>query len=298
MFTTPTFRTVAATGALALVATSGAMLASPAIAATSDTLNYTCTFGALGDKAATATHSVPDTVVYGGVVPVSTTVTVPADVTGFLYGAGARQVDGSATTYASVVGGALKLPVAQVIGKTAVPATGTMDVVAVGNVDTAPYAGAVKAGDVIDVALDDRADAADIEANLFWYAENSDAGQGPIAVPCELTDGQALAVGNVTIVKAGTKTTAKLAYKKKAKKMVAKAVVDAPQSGVDAAGDVKFTLKRNGKTVASKKVALETERAKAVFTKIKKKGKYKVIAKFLGSENFKTSKDGSPVKKV
>lgn len=297
MFTTPTFRTVAAGSALALAAAGGAMLASPATAATSETLNYTCTFGALGDKAATATHTVPDTVVYGGMVPVSTTVTVPADVAGFLYGAGAREVDGTATTYSAVAGGLVKIPVPQTIAKTPVPAAGTMDVVAVGNVDTAPFAGAVNAGDVVDVALDDRADAADIEASLSWYAENSTDPQGPISVPCELGDGQNLAVGMVTIVQAGTETNAKLTYKKAKKMLVGKANVDAPESGADLAGKVKFILKKNGKAF---KTATKDVNAKGIATvkwaKIKK-GNYKLVTKYLGTENFTKSSD-SATKKV
>ena len=55
---------------------------------------------------------------------------------------------------------------------------------------------------------------------------------------------------------------------------------------------------------AKKKIVIQvSKKEKKGYKKFKtiktnKKGKYKVIAKFLGSENFKTSKDGSPVKKV
>ena len=299
MLTTPTFRTIAAGGALAVAATSGVMLASPANAAESATLNYICNSPNLGDFPVTAKHAIPDTLVYGGKVAVTTTMTLTAETVGGLNFFGFNEVKGGTANnngVASVPVGSLPVQFQQNVGQKDVPAAGPMDLVAIGDVDTAPYAGATPAGTSVGLAMSD-IDGADIAAVLTLGKADGWSGDAP--VDCELADGQDLTVGDVTVVKAGTETTAKLAYKKKAKKMIGKAAVDAPESGVDAAGQVKFTLKRNGKKVGSKSAELNAnERAKAVFKNIKKKGKYKVVAKYVGGDNFMGSKDGSPVKKV
>src|SRR3954465_11804841 len=71
-----TIRKVAAGSALALAAAGGAFVTSPAGAGPSPPLDYTCAT-ALGDKTFSVTHTVPDTVQYGGTVSVVSNVTVP-----------------------------------------------------------------------------------------------------------------------------------------------------------------------------------------------------------------------------
>lgn len=297
MFTTPKMRTLAAGSALALAAAGSAMLASPATAAESGLLNYTCNFPVLGDRTVTGKHVIDDSVVYGGTVGVSSDITIPEDVRAGLHDLLlAREVAGSITNQAKAAN-LLDIAVEQVIPKTAVPSSGTMTLTARGGVDTTPYVAAAPAGASINIGLNDRADAPEIEAELFTYtAEGTEA--GPLPVPCELIDGQNLAIGDVAVVQAKTKTAAKLAYKKKAKKMVAKVTLDARQSGATVDGTVKFTLKRGKKTVGNKTVELKAnEKAKAVFKKVKKSGKYKVVAKYVGTDNFVKSK-GNAKKKI
>ena len=284
----PKFRTVAAGSALALAATSGAMLASPAVAATSDTLSYTCPV--LGNpQTLTGTHTVAETVPYGGVVDVTTAVTIPQGLSSFLYNGGFRQVDGTVVNQATATVGPVTVPVESpgTVAKTDINSDAATTIIATGGPSLAPYAAATPAGTVIAVSMLDRAEDSDMDALLYTYNEAGEQ-SGPVPLACELDDEQNLAVGDVTVVKADTETTAKLA--KKRKKMIAKAVVDAPESGVDTAGQVKFVLKRDGKKVGAQKAELNNERAKAVF-KGAKKGKYKLIAKYLGGDNFNGSKD-------
>jgi hypothetical protein len=227
-------------------------------------------------------------------VPVTTTITIPDSLRATLYNnLGAREIDGTDTTYSSLAGGLLKIGVPQVIPTTAVPASGDMNVVAAGEFDTAPYSGAVGAGDAIDVNVDDRAGdgeaGADLIADLTTYNAAGEPA-GPFHVPCELGDGQVLAIGVVQIIQAPTETTAKIAYK--AGKVVNKAVVDAPDSGVAPTGDVKFILKRNGNKVGSKTVAL-TDAVAVYKVAAPKKGNYKLVTQYLGDEaaNFTPSQD-------
>ncbi len=301
MITTPTFRTVAATSALALAAAGSALLASPAVAAESQALTYTCEVPLLGAKEFTATYKMADTVPYGGTVSVDTTVVVPADVSETLYSIGTRRVEGEATAY-GLAAGLVEIGVPGTVPSTAVPQSGPLTVVAQGGVALNPNF-LVPAGSVIDVDAADRqgdGDAAvDLRAVLRSYGEDG-AQRGEFNIPCELNDGQTVDIGAFTVVKADTKTKAALKAKK-GKSIVAKATVT-PETNVVASGVVKLVVKRNGKKVGAEKVTLNDKgKASAKFAKAKK-GKYTLVAKYLGNKaenqnNFNGSK-GKATKKV
>ena len=283
------FRKVAAGSALALAATGATLIASPATAATSDELTYTCQV--LGNpQTFTGVHTLAETVQYGGTAAVTTAVTIPASLSGFLYGAGYREVDGSIINYALAMVGTVTVPVESpgVVPRTDIQAEGPTTFIANGGPSLAPYAPATPAGTVIAVSLQDR-EASDMDASLYTYnAEGEQA--GPVAIPCELADGQDLTIGNITVVQAVTETVAKLSYAAKAGKVVSKAVVDAPESDVAPVGDVKFVLKRNGNKIDGGTVALKNGRA-VMKTAAPKKGNYKLVTKYLGDSNFVASQD-------
>lgn len=286
--TRSTVRAAAAGSALALAAT-GALFMSPAQAATleSASLNYDCNSPTLGNLAVTAKHSAPDTVVYGGKIPVTTTMTLSPEVVGGLNYFGIKSLDGDAVNHA-IAAAVLPIEFTQTVQKTDVPATGSMDLVALGDVDTAPYSGAVHAGDVVPIAMND-IDGADIVAHLYtWNADGRSA--SPQTVNCELGDGQNYSVGNVTITQAATETVAKISYAKRAGKVVSKALVDAPESGVVPVGDVRLILKRNGEKINSDTVALKDGVA-TLKTAAPNKGNYKLVARYLGNTDFVASSD-------
>lgn len=287
-------RRLLAGGTLAAFAAGSALVSAPAGAATSGVLSYTC--DVLGNpQSFTASYDVPNlTVEYGGDVEVNTTVTVPAGLVDFIRATGAKKVDGDVTAYAA--GSILTLPVTQIIAPPAeVPETGPMTVVAKGGLSLAPYAQFTPAGTVAPITVQDRkaedgTEASDLDASLYTY-DAADNKSGPVAVSCELDDGQDVSVGELTVTQAQTTVKAKIKYAKKAKKVTAKATVKAPNSNVRPDGKVKLTIKKGKKTVFAKKVELSNIGKVSKTLKKAKKGSYKVVAKYLGTGNFTGSKD-------
>lgn len=109
----------------------------------------------------------------------------------------------------------------------------------------------------------------------------------------DATDPSTSAPATVKVRKAATKINSKAKYKKRKRKVVAKARVRAA-NGANPRGKVKFVIKRGKKTVAKKKDKLNRrDIAKVVLEKrkIRRPGKYRVIVKYLGSNNLKRSKD-------
>ena len=288
MSRTPAFRKLAAgSAALALAAAGSAALASPAVAATSQTLNYTCVSPSLGEFPVTAVHEFGETAVYGGELPVTTTLTLSAQTVGGLNFFGIKAIDGTAVGTAAMDGATITAD--ETIPKTAVPASGTMDLVAEGVANTGAAGGTATAGETVPLALVDTANA-EIVAQLYtWDAEDQ---RSPAATQasCELADGQDLTIGMVSVTQAASATVAKLAYKAKTGKVVSTAVVDSPDSEAAPVGDVKLVLKRNGTKVDSATVALKDGMAKMA-TEAKKSGNYKLVAKYLGNTNFAASED-------
>ena len=94
----------------------------------------------------------------------------------------------------------------------------------------------------------------------------------------------------VSVVRDQTTTTATAVYRDARNRMVGKAVVDAVH-GTEVTGNVKFILKRNGTKIREAVVELnQFDKAKRVFKHISKPGKYKLVAKYLGSNTLKRSK--------
>jgi len=104
-------------------------------------------------------------------------------------------------------------------------------------------------------------------------------------------------VGTVTVVKANTKTVGSLVYKAKKDKLIGKATVTAPQSGAALIGNVKMLLKRNGEVFSSQTKTLNDSGVASVKWSKPKNGKYKLVAKYLGTPNFNTS-GGTAKRKV
>ncbi|WP_107704641.1 Ig-like domain repeat protein [Nocardioides allogilvus] len=124
-----------------------------------------------------------------------------------------------------------------------------------------------------------------------------DASRTPYAVTASFvpTDATAFSTSasapvNVTVVKSPTATTLAARHNKLKRKIVATSATTSAHGQVPT-GKVKFVLKRNGRRTAATVVPLtSTAAAKAVFRKVSSKGRYKVVAKYLGSVNFLRSK--------
>ncbi len=95
---------------------------------------------------------------------------------------------------------------------------------------------------------------------------------------------------NVTVTKDATSSTPTLRHNLKRNKVVAKVIVTSAHGQVPT-GKARFVLRRNGIKIGSSVVGLDAAGgAKAKFADVPDKGIYKVIAKYLGSANFASSK--------
>ncbi len=298
--TNPVLRRAAATTTALALATGGALFMSPAHAATSAELTYTC--DVLGNpQTFTGKHTLAETVPYGGVAHVTTNVTIPGSLSAFLYGAGYRKVDGTVVNQANATVGGMTVPVESpaVIAKTAIEQSGPTTFTAEGGPSLKDYVAATPVGTTVDVSLLDRKngenEASDMDASLYTY-DSGGTQAGPVPVACELNDGQDLTVGTVTVVQADTKTAAKLIYKAKRHLLTSKGVVRAPDSGAPLEGKAKLTLKRNGTKIASATKNVSAKGIASMKLKHAKKGKYKLIVKYLGTDNFGTSSSNATKK--
>lgn len=137
-------------------------------------------------------------------------------------------------------------------------------------------------GDVIEIL----AGAQDVNMTLFDL-EGDPAG-APFAIPCTPTSGQDPTIGNVEVVKADSRTKVAPSYNAKQDKAAGKATVLAA-NGIPATGKVKFVLKKGAREVASATTMLRGGRAAVVFTKVRKAGRYTLVASYLGSTRVKPS---------
>ena len=220
MSRTPAFRKIAAgSAALALAAAGAAMLASPAAAATSQTLNYTCNSPSLGNFTVTAVHEFGETAVYGGELPVTTTMTLTAETVGGLNFFGIKAVDGTAvgTALMDGAGSPPTRPSTRPLSRHRVRWTWWRRA----SPHTGSAGGTANAGETVPLALVDSA-ASEIVAQLYTWDASDTRSPSATEASCELVDGQDLAVGTVSVTQAATETTAKLAYKNKAGKVVSK----------------------------------------------------------------------------
>jgi hypothetical protein len=109
-------------------------------------------------------------------------------------------------------------------------------------------------------------------------------------IPCEPAAGQKTTVDTIKVAKASSKTKAHLGYQARTDKATGKATIKGT-NGVQATGKVTFTLKRGAKKVGTKTVTLKRGKANAIFKKVRKHGKYKLTAHYLGSAKVKASSD-------
>lgn len=285
---------VAVLGTSALVASMAAVV--PASAATTGQLSYTCD-APLGPYTfkVSADTSLPATAPPGAALSGTATYTVviPDSLRNTMYGlAGARFVEGTAAIKATSFGTPATLD--GTLPKTPIPASGELTVVATSALAmTAPAtAGAyqVVAGDFTTKIK-------------LTKADGSPATVPEADVSCTLNPGQNAVVDTLTVdpaapvptppqtpaAKVDSTTTAKAAYVAKAKKAVVKVKVVAAD-GTPGTGKVKVTMKLGTKTRAVQAVLSASGSAKAVFTKVTKKGRYVFTAAYPGSGTHNPSK--------
>ena len=285
----PISRLAAAVSALAVVAAGGGALASPAGAATSEPLSYDCATSAYDTYTVSAEHAFSDSLVYGGWLTVVSTIKIPASVVSDLNAMGVEYVEGTSVVriemsetggvgtssfYAPVRGGDYGFDV---------PASGPMQLKTVGTLSTEDYTGGWETGDTIAFSLDDYPKR-DLVLKLAGYTDKDQqvwASRG-----CELADGQDQTVGELTISKAGTRSFIGMRYSARTGQVVATALVSPPESNATPDGDVRFILKRNGERLGVVTDSLnQGARAVARFD-APRKGRYTLITRYLGSENF------------
>ena len=300
-----TFKLIGAAGAAALTV---GVMAGPAVAAGEETadVNYTCTTALGLTPAPTAHYAVdapPATMVAGQTVKLATTGTITLDATttaGVVGGFGWAKFDASIVTptTGTTVGQNLTVPktamangaggttVAPLSGNTIVrPTAAGTYTLKLGNLGAASGlpAGAVTLNGY---------SAADAVLNTAVFPDGGSFGQCTNnAGKTALVDSLA-APATVAVTKDKSKTTASAAYNAKKDKATGKAKVKGATYGLAGTGKVKFVLKKGTRTIAKATGKLNAKGiAKHVFSKVKKHGKYKIVASYGGSAGLKGSSD-------
>ncbi|HWJ81893.1 MAG TPA: DUF6801 domain-containing protein [Nocardioides sp.] len=277
-------RTIAAGAAVTLAAGSAAVLgaASPASAST---LNFDCAVPLLGTQSfpVDITSNAPAQLPTGSSTApdVTSVITVPSSLADALRGFfGATEFSGliHSTTLVDGVAQAVDL----VVPTTPAGDPGTaISMVATGAM--APIT-AGDPGSVTTLAAGDQ----DVVMSLV-----SAGGTTPLEIPCTPAAGQDTTFSTITSVKDGSSTAATARYVTSKHAVKAAATVTSEHGIVSPTGNVKFVLKRGTHKVASMTKTLSGGKASATFTSIRKTGAYKVIAKYLGSDRLKASKDSA-----
>lgn len=131
-------------------------------------------------------------------------------------------------------------------------------------------------GTTIPLAAGDQ----NVVMNLF-DASNQSVGQ--FTIPCTPSSGQDTALSSIAVVKDGSSTTAKASYSAKRDRATGIATVSSAHGVVAPTGTVKFLLKRGTQKVASLTKALSGGKATAVFTGVRRSGRYTIVATYPGS---------------
>ncbi|NYJ00318.1 hypothetical protein HNR19_001016 [Nocardioides thalensis] len=282
-------RTVAAGTVLGLAAASASIVGT-APSASAATLSFDCTLPLLGVQTFSVdiSHSAPSQLPTGSTTTpdVTAVLNIPAGIADamrtFL---SVEEVAGTIQSAVSVDGvtQAVPLTIPRTDGGDAgepavLTATGAL----------APITGG-DPGDVIEVVAGNQ----DVAMTLY-----NAAGEGtPFAVPCTPTAGQDLAMGTISVVKAGSSTKVAASYSAKRDKVTGTATVKA-SNGIATTGQVKFILKKGTKTLKTVTRALRNGKATASFLRVKKAGAYTLVAQYAGSDRVKASsgKDGFRVR--
>ncbi len=280
---------IAITAAAVLAAGGATVFAVPSQAATVP-VNYTCTLPVFGAKTfavvldTDAPASLPaDTA--SAPLNGAGSLTIPADIVNTIRDTlTATKMDGSVKTLTTTVAGATKESTNIPIPAVAVPTTpdSPMTMTLAGPLG---YALPASPGSTTQSIL-----AGPFTSHLnFYKADGSAIGTG-FDIPCVPDANQNLLVDSVAIaaptapppvVKADTTTTAKAKYAAATKKATVKVAVKAA-SGT-ATGKVAVTLSKGSKKIKTLSATLAAGKAKAVFKKVRAKGKYKVTVKYAGS---------------
>lgn len=277
---------IGAAGAAALAI---GTVASPALAAGTASINYTCATP-LGDAHPSAAYSVADApakMAVGQPLKTTGTFTLDATTTGLATGPlGWSTFKGTikTTPTASKAGLNLTFPkttlgngaggstVANAKGSTLAGTkvgTFTFKLGDIGTVSLTGYDSTGKKLGTVDFPNSD---------GTFARCKN-DAGTTPLAGTAVTTK----------IVKDTTKTTESAAYKAKTKKAISKAKVKS-HFGTPATGKVTFILKKGTHKVKTLTGKINKKGvAKVVFKGVKAKGKYSITAKYAGSKTLKGS---------
>jgi len=275
-------RTIAAGSVLGLAAGTAAVLGT-ASSASAQSVTFTCTT-LLGDKVFESDLSAsPAKVPVGGQIrpTVTAVMTVPDDLAGMLRLIGAAKTSG--TVSAPLVVGGVAKTAELVIPESAVPASGPIPLKASGKL------GVIK-GTKVGTTIPIRTNGPTVVMNLL--KEDGTEAIEPQTVPCVTSTGSPVAAGKIKVVKATSKSKVSATYAKKSKKATVKSKVTT--NGAKATGKVTFVAKLGKKKVATKKVAIKNNVAKAVF-KLKKKGKYTIKATYPGTAKVTGSKGNAKV---
>ena len=140
-------------------------------------------------------------------------------------------------------------------------------------------------GKTITVAVKGGKAKADLPQALTMGANHVTA----VFTPTDKDKAPSQATGAFTVVRGPTTTTASVVFRDIRHLLVGKALVVA-DLGTDVAGQVKFTLKRDGTRIRTATVDLNAkDKARKAFANIRKAGTYLLVAKYLGSPTLKRS---------
>ncbi|WP_114422141.1 hypothetical protein [Nocardioides houyundeii] len=299
-----------AAGASIAVAAAGFAAFAPSASAASASVTYNCTLlgGFLTSNFTTVSDTnVPATVALGSSTPIgfSATITVPAATAGTARALGDK-VAGTASIATTING--VAAPASATIPSTPLGTAGDL-VLTISGSGTANY--------VADTAGVKTIKAPSYTADLV-FTNSSTGGTTPVDVNCTAATGADTTVDTFTVtdpnapaptptptptptpapaVQASTTKVLKANYKKKAKKLVTRVQVR-NEDKTAAAGDVKLVLKKGNKKVGKTVTVTLNKKGKAkhVFTKISKKGKYTLKANYKGADLSKRSKTTYTIK--
>ena len=255
---------VGAAGATALTV---AALASPALA-TSQDITYNCTPLLDSTSISLDPGSIPTNMVAGQKSKRTMNMVV------HLSSAQADNARGATVGGTAVASGAKNsFPFNLTLTNTLIPGSGGVDIPASGPGVIRPLAAGtwtVKAGN--------------FDGNL------SITGLGSVTVTCAAPVDSTVNFGTIAVTKDKSKTTTTAKYARAKHRAKGTAKVRGKEFGLAGTGKVKFLLKKGTRTIQSKTDTLNKKGiASVAFTGVKKKGKYKIVAKFGGDKALKAS---------
>jgi hypothetical protein len=260
-------------GTVAVLGTAGTAHAVP--------IGFDCTVPVLGTQTFTTDLSTnaPAQLPSGAKTTPTVTaqLTVPASLADLMRGAlGIDEIAGQIVSQTTVKGAVV--PTTLAIPRVDIGDTGDAVLTATGPL------GPITGGDPGPVPL--QAGSQAVTMTLFDLA--GDPAGTVFEIPCTPAAGQTLTFDTISVVKASSRTVAKASYAAKKDKVTGQATV---RSTAAPTGKVKFVLKKGSKKVAAKTAAVRNGKAAVAFSRIRKSGKYTLVASYLGSARTKPSTD-------